>query len=235
MPAPQLNLGIMYKIRRGVPEDLAEAAKWLQKAADQGKEKAKKPLEQVLRQLEQAGIPLPSPEEAPAPEAGAKEEDEALSEKAMAARLLDTGLEEYRTAKYPDAFRTFQKSANLDNVAAWFNLGTMYDLGRGVSRNLKEGLSAGIKKRPMRALPTPSLTWGRCTIWGQGVDRDKAEGFRWFQEAARQGLAEAQVMVGAIYLDGTVTARDRDQGVWWLRQAAGQGLEAAEQALASLD
>lgn len=42
-------------------------------------------------------------------------------------------------------------------------------------------------------------------------------------------------MVGAIYLDGTVTARDRDQGVWWLRQAAGQGLEAAEQALASLD
>ena len=66
-------------------------------------------------------------------------------------------------------------------------------------------------------------------------DRDKAEGFRWFQEAARQGLAEAQAMVGAIYLDGTVTARDRDQGVWWLRQAAGQGLEAAEQALASLD
>ena len=230
----QLNLGIMYKIGEGVPEDLAEAAKWLQKAADQGKEKAKKPLEQVLRQLEQAGIPLPSPEEAPAPEAGAKEEDEALSEKAMAARLLDTGLEEYRTAKYPDAFRTFQKSANLDNVAAWFNLGTMYDLGRGVSRNLKEAFR-WYKKAAHEGFAHAQFNLGQMYYLGQGVDRDKAEGFRWFQEAARQGLAEAQAMVGAIYLDGTVTARDRDQGVWWLRQAAGQGLEAAEQALASLD
>lgn len=32
----QLNLGLMYKIGEGVPQDYAEAAKWYRKAADQG-------------------------------------------------------------------------------------------------------------------------------------------------------------------------------------------------------
>ena len=69
---------------------------------------------------------------------------------------------------------------------------------------------------------------------GQGLDLDPAEGFRWFQKAAQQGLPAAQAMVGAIYLDGNVTGQDRARGLGWLRQAASRGLKEAQQVLKDL-
>ena len=37
----QFNLGVMYETGQGVPEDKAEATKWIRKAAEQGDEDAK--------------------------------------------------------------------------------------------------------------------------------------------------------------------------------------------------
>ena len=69
----------------------------------------------------------------------------------------------------------------------------MYDLGRGVSRNLKEAFR-WYKKAAHEGFAHAQFNLGQMYYLGQGVDQDKAEGFRWFQEAARQGLAEAQVL-----------------------------------------
>jgi TPR repeat protein len=56
-----------------------------------------------------------------------------------------------------------------------------------------------------------------------GVDKDRAEGVRWYRLAAEQGYAEAQNALGAVYAQGLGVERNTAEAVKWLRKAAAQG------------
>ena len=233
----QFNLGSMYENGEGVPRDLNQAAKWYQLAADQGHEKAKQALERVRSQM--AEQPEPAPDQTapavstPAPEAPAPQPEQAQDEQTEAEQLVAAGIKEYQEGKYGDAFRTFQKAANLDHVMAYYNLGILYDLGKGVSRD-REKAVRWYRLAADQGLACAQFNLGQMYFLGEGVDRDPKEALSWYQKAAEQGLPEAQAMLGAIYLEGTVIPRDRNQGLAWLRRAADQGLEAAQETLGKL-
>ncbi len=61
---------------------------------------------------------------------------------------------------------------------------------------------------------------------GWGVTQNDAEAAKWFRKAAEQGLANAQYLVGNMYV-----LQDYLEAVKWYRLAADQGLDIAQYAL----
>lgn len=51
---------------------------------------------------------------------------------------------------------------------------------------------------------------------------------RWFSEAARQGLAEAQFALGVCFYEGKGVEKDTDKAFYWYRKAAYQELAEAQ-------
>ena len=62
---------------------------------------------------------------------------------------------------------------------------------------------------------------------GMGLPKDEAKAVPLFQKAADQGLAEAQGLLGTLYLEGRVVRRDRQKGCALLRAAVQQGYKDA--------
>jgi TPR repeat protein len=60
------------------------------------------------------------------------------------------------------------------------------------------------------------------------VEGDKAESFKWYRNAANQGLAKAQYYVGRRYERGEGVTKDVVQAVTWWRKAADQGYGEAQ-------
>ena len=62
---------------------------------------------------------------------------------------------------------------------------------------------------------------------GVVVTQDHAEAVKWYQKAAEQGVAEAQVNLGFMYAEGRGVSRDYGAAMKWYRKAAGQGVAKA--------
>ena len=60
-------------------------------------------------------------------------------------------------------------------------------------------------------------------VLGFGVDRDETKGAALFQQAADQGLAEAQFCLGECYLCGSGVEQDHTKAASFFRLAADQG------------
>ena len=64
--------------------------------------------------------------------------------------------------------------------------------------------------------------------YGHGVEANIKEAVRWYREAARQGLPDAQNSLGFLYLLGLGVKPDPEMAAMWLHHAAGQGHGAAQ-------
>lgn len=60
------------------------------------------------------------------------------------------------------------------------------------------------------------------------------EALKWYQKAAFQGIAEAQLTLGIKYLHGQGVAKNEAEALLWLRKAAEQGQPEAQYQLAHL-
>jgi TPR repeat protein len=62
-------------------------------------------------------------------------------------------------------------------------------------------------------------------LMGQGVAKDNDKASKWFEASAAQSNADAQFMLGSMYL---LTEKDVAKGVNWLRLSADQGNQDAQ-------
>lgn len=70
---------------------------------------------------------------------------------------------------------------------------------------------------------------GRVYLEGQGnVAQNSAEAAKWFERAAKWGLAEAQLELGRIYTDGRGVSHDPAQAAVWFEKAAKQGMSVVD-------
>jgi TPR repeat protein len=58
--------------------------------------------------------------------------------------------------------------------------------------------------------------------------------FKWYEKAAHQGHALAQLNMGRLYLAGNSVPQDPNQAAYWLDMAAAQGVTEAETMLSKL-
>ena len=126
----QDNLGVMYSIGDGVPQDYKEAAKWFTKAAEQGYANA----QYSLGVMYSIGDGVPQDyKEAVKWFTKAAEQGDADAQKNLGV-MYDTG--EGVPQDYKEAVKWYTKAAEQGDADAQNNLGVMFDNGEGVPKDL---------------------------------------------------------------------------------------------------
>ena len=125
----QYNIGLMYRLGKGVPEDDSEAAKWYRKAAEQGYADAQKAI--GFMYMLGMGVSQDLPEAVKwfrkAAEQGHADGQNYLG----LMYLLGSGVSQ----DYSEAVKWFRKAAEQGNPEAQISLGLMYDEGKGVPKD----------------------------------------------------------------------------------------------------
>ena len=157
-----------------------------------------------------------------------------------------------------EAANWFRKAAEQGNAEAQSCLGDCYMLGDGVEKDTAEAVK-WYRKAADQGLAIAQRAIGLCYLNGEGVKQDAVEAVKWFRKAAEQkggllklspngikarssismaldeeGIAGAQLLLGACYECGEGVDQDKGEAVKWYRKAAEQGNDDAKDALKRL-
>jgi TPR repeat protein len=131
---------------------------------------------------------------------------------------LDAATAAFNQGDYEGALRLLQPLAQEGNRGAQYNLGMMYNEGRGVPRNSAEAL-----KWFQRAADQGDREAQRDLAYlykhGDGIPRNNVEAFKWYRLAAEQGDAVAQFNVGYMYGSGEGTRVNNVEAYRWFALA----------------
>ncbi len=127
---------------------------------------------------------------------------------------------------------TLQEKAQQGDIEAQYELGLMYQGGRGVSQNdtramawLQKAAEAGHDK----AQYALALLLRKNEAGG-----DLPVSLRWQEQAAQKGNTEAQYGLGLMYANGQYVPQDQERARFWYGQAASRGHLAARLALGNM-
>jgi uncharacterized protein len=112
--------------------------------------------------------------------------------------------------------------AEQGDAKAQFNLGIMYDKGRGVPQDYATAASWW-RKSAKQGFAIAQFKLGGLYYEGRGVPQDHATAVSWYRKSAEQGNASAQASLGITYAVGMVSRRtmsSRTCGTTW-RQRVG--------------
>jgi uncharacterized protein len=98
----------------------------------------------------------------------------------------------------------------------------------------REDIAAFVREAAEAGSAEAQARLGQMLLDGDGVVRDAAQGFAWFERAALAGNLEAANMVGRCHDLGWGVPVDKAKAAAWFRQAAGRGLAWAKYNYATL-
>ncbi|MFT4073940.1 MAG: tetratricopeptide repeat protein [Asticcacaulis sp.] len=129
---------------------------------------------------------------------------------------------EDRNHNEAEAFKWFLKSAQADYAPAQFFVGSMYEQGDGVAKDLHKALAWHLKAAK-QGLVEGQNQYAIILYYGRdGIEANPAMAVPWFQKAAAKGLANSQTMLGEAYYDGKGIAQNKAEAVKWYTLAANQ-------------
>ena len=111
----------------------------------------------------------------------------------------------------------YRKAAEQGDASAQFNLGIMYDYGRGVTQDYAQA-ALWYRKAAEQGLAAAQYNLGVAYHEGQGVPQDYVQAAVWYRRAAEQGDAAAQFNLGAAYFDGQGVPQDYAEAYSWLNR-----------------
>ncbi len=131
-------------------------------------------------------------------------------------------LEAYDRGDVASALNDFQTLAEAGVAAAQFNLGALYERGRGVPFDPKEA-AHWYERAAAQGHVRAQFNLGLMYTTGRGVAQDPGEAARWFREAASRGNMRAQLNLGVMSYYGNGVTQDLVEAARWFRMAADQG------------
>ena len=137
---------------------------------------------------------------------------------------FDEGMAAYERGDYATALKEFRPLAEQGNADGQFNLGLMYDLGRGVTQSYAEAWK-WYRLAAEQGNAEAQNNLGYMFDNGEGVPQDYAEALKWYRKAAEQGDAVGQYNLGLMYGKGKGVPQDYVQAHMWFNLAAKQGDE----------
>ena len=154
----------------------------------------------------------------------------AYGQSETSAQQFIRGQQAYQANDYERARKAFQPLAEAGNSKAQIYMGSMYDRGLGVERDIKQAFywfeksaeQGGVKLQYDLALRY---------LYGKGVARDYNKAHYWMQKAADAGAPQAQYNLGLMYVRGNGVEADNDKAVELFRLAADKNLRDAQYAL----
>ena len=109
--------------------------------------------------------------------------------------MLQYGLAQ---ASQEDDLKQYRKAADQGNPQAQFNLGVIYENGRGVPQDYAEAVR-WYRKAAEQGFADAQENLGYMYSKGQGVPQDYAEAVHWYRKAAEQGDAVAQTSLAFMF------------------------------------
>ena len=109
-----------------------------------------------------------------------------------------TAYDAYQQGDYKTAIKEYTSLAKQGNVYAQYNLGLMYDLGKGVAKDEVQAV-AWYQKAAEQDYASAQFNLGLMYNLGKGVAKDEVQAVAWYQKAAEQGIADAQYNLGVMY------------------------------------
>ena len=138
----------------------------------------------------------------------------------------DKGFAAYQRGDYRAAYKIFLPLAEQGYSSAQFNLGVMYDYGKGVLADDREAVKWYVQAA-LQGFANAQFNLGHMLDDGKGVLRDNREAVKYFRLAANQGHTKAQFVLGDKYDKGNGVLTDRISAHMWFSLADYTGNGAA--------
>ncbi|MBO0904204.1 peptidoglycan-binding protein [Jiella sonneratiae] len=120
------------------------------------------------------------------------------------------------------AARWFELAAGRDFAPAEYSLGTLYEKGNGVDRDLakaRDEYQAAADGGNVRAMHNLAV------LYATGIDgkSDPAKAAQWFEKAASYGMPDSQYNLGILFARGAGVDQDLVKSYKWFSIVAGEG------------
>ena len=139
----------------------------------------------------------------------------------------------YQRGEFATALEVWRPLADDGMAEAQYNLGIMYDEGKGVARDIAAAM-AWWNKAADQGMAAAQHNLASAYIAGEGMPQDFGRALGWLERAAAQGLARSQYTLGKMYVYGMGVAEDEDQAAQWFLKASDQGYVRAQHNLGKL-
>ncbi|MDT8385035.1 MAG: tetratricopeptide repeat protein [Gammaproteobacteria bacterium] len=135
---------------------------------------------------------------------------------------LERGLSAYHAGDFKTAYNLTIPLAEQGNPDASNLMGMMYELGKGVPKNLGKSV-AYYRQAAEQGNPYAQYNLAVSFDAGTGVPQNYREAVRWFRRAAEQGVSSAQYDLAVMIEQGRGIKKDYAKAVDWYQKAAAQG------------
>ncbi len=138
------------------------------------------------------------------------------------AQDFKTGVEAYKRQDFVAALRKWRPLAEQGHARAQYQLGIMYEYGRGVPQKDVDA----VKWYTMAANQGVAAAQYKLGIMydnSWGMAQSDVEAVKWYKKAAVQGHAYAQYDLGLMFASGTGVPQDYIRAHMWLNLAIAQG------------
>lgn len=145
----------------------------------------------------------------------------------------ETGRVLLRQQDYDKVIKLFKNGAKQGDAEAQYNLGYMYENGKGVERDYviaAEWYEKAAEQGHAKAQNNLAFLYRK----GYGVPQDIEKAIELYEKAAGQGCATAQINLGYLYKYGTEIGQDYVKATDYFRKAAEQGNPTGQVNLAEL-
>lgn len=116
----------------------------------------------------------------------------------------------------------WRQMADQGHAVAQYNLGVLYEYGRGVGQSDVEA-AKWYERASRQGISAAQYKLGVMYDNGWGVPRDDGEAVKWYSEAAEQGHPFAQHDLAFMYVAGTGVGQDYVRAYMWLSIAVASG------------
>jgi hypothetical protein len=124
-------------------------------------------------------------------------------------------------------FEAAKKAAENGDAAAQYDLGLMYNDGRGTRTDRAEAL-VWIRRAADQDIGSAQRRMGDAYFDGAGVEQSYVTALQWFTRAANLNDAASQFRLGVMYDEGLGTTADARIAEDWLRKSARANIRDAE-------
>jgi TPR repeat protein len=138
------------------------------------------------------------------------------------------GIDAHQRGDYATALREWQPLAEQGDALAQYNLGLLYDNGRGVQKDYAQARQ-WYEKAAAQGRADAQVNLGILYDYGRSIPQDFKKAVYWYRLSAKQGNDLAQRRLGLMYERGDGVERDIVQAYMWyiLGTAGGAGRGAA--------
>jgi hypothetical protein len=131
-------------------------------------------------------------------------------------------------------FQEQQKMATSGDAQAMYEVGRMYERGRGTEANMKQAV-LWFERAAQKGQSSARARLGILYLEGQGVPQDYAKAYENLSSAAKDGIPAAQYFLALMYEEGRGVRANSANAMTWYRKAAQGGYYQAQKGIARLE